>query len=203
MLQYAGLVGSLLLAVAFVLISLNAMRVGLLTKFMGYLGMIAAGASLLLIGSAPALLIEVFWLLAVGYLLIGRWPGGDPVAWKSGKAEPWPTAAEIREQRQAGRREPPKRPRRHAQVRAEAGSGRDRTDPRDRVDPSDDAEAQAQAADSKRSASGASRPFLGRPPSGRAYVGRDARLAFWVLVLPAATCTPVIVLLSRCRRCSP
>ncbi len=99
-LQYAGLLGSLLLAVAFVLISLNAMRVGLLTKFMGYLGMIAAGASLLLIGSAPALLIEVFWLLAVGYLLIGRWPGGDPPAWKTGKSEPWPTAAEIREQRQ-------------------------------------------------------------------------------------------------------
>src|SRR5882757_11483075 len=79
---------------------MNAMRVGLLTKFMGYLGMIAAGASLLLIGSAPALLIEVFWLLAVGYLLAGRWPNGDPVAWKTGQAEPWPTAAEVREQRQ-------------------------------------------------------------------------------------------------------
>jgi hypothetical protein len=99
-LQYAGLVGSLLLAIAFVLIALNAMRVGLLTKFMGYLGMIAAGASLLLIGSAPALLIEVFWLLATGYLLSGRWPNGEPAAWRTGKAEPWPTAAEVREQRQ-------------------------------------------------------------------------------------------------------
>ena len=99
-LQYAGLLGSLMLAVGFVLIALNAMRVGLLTKFMGYLGMIAAGASLLLIGSAPALLIEVFWLLAVGYLLFGRWPNGDPPAWRTGQAEPWPTAAEIREQRQ-------------------------------------------------------------------------------------------------------
>ncbi|HEY2160896.1 MAG TPA: hypothetical protein VGH24_06275 [Solirubrobacteraceae bacterium] len=99
-LQYAGLIGSLLLAVSFVLVSLNAMRVGLLTKFMGYIGIIAAGASLLLIGSAPALLIEVFWLLAVGYLLIGRWPKGDPPAWHTGKAEPWPTAAEVREQRQ-------------------------------------------------------------------------------------------------------
>jgi uncharacterized membrane protein len=99
-LQYAGLLGSLVLAVAFVLISLNAMRVGLLTKFMGYLGMVAAGASLLLIGSAPALLIEVFWLLAIGYMLIGRWPNGDPPAWRTGKAEPWPTAAEVREQRQ-------------------------------------------------------------------------------------------------------
>ena len=64
-LQYAGLIGSLLLAIAFVLVSMNAMRVGLLTKFLGYLGMAAAAASLFLIGSAPALLIEVFWLLAV------------------------------------------------------------------------------------------------------------------------------------------
>src|SRR5260370_29461004 len=46
-LQYLGLVGSLLLAIAFVLVSLNAMRVGLLTRFLGYLGMVAAAASLL------------------------------------------------------------------------------------------------------------------------------------------------------------
>jgi hypothetical protein len=98
-LQYAGLLGSLLLAVSFVLIALNAMRVGLLTRFMGYLGMVAAGASLLLIGSAPALLIEVFWLLAIGYMLAGRWPNGDPPAWRTGQAEPWPSAAEVREQR--------------------------------------------------------------------------------------------------------
>lgn len=105
-LQYAGLIGSLLLAIAFVLVAMNAMRVGLLTKFLGYLGMVAAAASLFLIGSAPALLVEVFWLLAVAYLLAGRWPGGDPRAWVSGQAEPWPTAAEIREQREraAGRR---------------------------------------------------------------------------------------------------
>ena len=99
-LQYAGLLGSLLLAIAFVLISLNAMRVGLLTKFVGYLGIAAAAASLLLIGSAPALLIEVFWMLAVAYLLAGRWPQGDPPAWRTGQAEPWPSAAELREQRQ-------------------------------------------------------------------------------------------------------
>lgn len=99
-LQYAGLIGSLLLAIAFVLVSLNAMRVGLLTRFIGYLGIAAAAASLLLIGSAPALLIEVFWLLAVAYLLSGRWPNGDPPAWRTGQAEPWPSAAEVREQRQ-------------------------------------------------------------------------------------------------------
>lgn len=99
-LQYAGLIGSLLLAISFVLVAMNAMRVGLLTKFLGYLGMIAAASSLFLIGSAPALLVEVFWLMAVAYLLAGRWPSGDPRAWITGQAEPWPTAAEVREQRQ-------------------------------------------------------------------------------------------------------
>jgi hypothetical protein len=112
-LQYAGLIGSLLVAIAFVLIALNAMRLGLLTKFIGYLGMAAAAASLLLIGSAPALLIEVFWLLAVAYLLSGRWPNGDPPAWRTGEAEPWPTAAEVREARQragGGRARPSRKP---------------------------------------------------------------------------------------------
>lgn len=104
-LQYGGLLGSLLLAVGFVLVALNAMRVGLLTRFLGYLGIAAAAASLLLIGSAPALLIEVAWLLAVGYLLTGRWPNGDPPAWRTGEAVPWPANAK-REPRQ---REPRQR----------------------------------------------------------------------------------------------
>jgi uncharacterized membrane protein len=98
-LQYGGLVGSLLLAIAFVLIALNAMRVGLLTKLLGYVGMAAAAASLLLIGSSPALLIEVFWLLGTAYLLSGRWPNGDPPAWRSGEAVPWPSNAQVREER--------------------------------------------------------------------------------------------------------
>jgi hypothetical protein len=116
-LQYAGLIGSLLLAVAFVLIALNAMRVGLLTRFVGYIGIAAAVASLLLIGSAPALLIEVFFLMSTAYLFSGRWPNGDPPAWKTGEAVPWPSSAELREQRMAARgrqgpkrAEPPRRP---------------------------------------------------------------------------------------------
>jgi hypothetical protein len=99
-LQYAGLLGSLLLAIAFVLVSLGAMRVGLLTKFLGYLGIIAAAASILLIESLPAQAIQIIWLLSVAYLLAGRWPSGDPPAWRSGEAVPWPSAAEVRERRQ-------------------------------------------------------------------------------------------------------
>ena len=126
-LQYGGLIGSLLLAVSFVLIALNAMRVGLLTKFSGYIGMAAAAASLLLVGSAPALLIEVFWLLSTAFLLAGRWPSGDPPAWRTGQAVPWPTSAEIREQRLAARgqgRQAPKRGgRAPAPVAAGTGNG--------------------------------------------------------------------------------
>ncbi len=97
--QYAGLLGSLLVAMTLVLISMNAMRVGLLTKFLGYVGIVAAAASLFLLGSVIGVFIEAFWLLAVAYLLAGRWPGGDPPTWASGVAAPWPSAAELREQR--------------------------------------------------------------------------------------------------------
>ncbi len=99
--QYLGLVGALLLAIAFVLISLNAMRVGLLTRFLGYLGMVAAAASLLLIGSAPALLVQVAWLVTIAFLLSGR-QATEPEAWRRGEAVPWPSAAQTREQRQRG-----------------------------------------------------------------------------------------------------
>jgi hypothetical protein len=48
-------------------------------------------------------LIEVFWLLSTAYLLAGRWPNGDPPAWSTGQAVPWPSSAELREQRMAAR----------------------------------------------------------------------------------------------------
>jgi hypothetical protein len=120
-LQYAGLLGSLLLAVAFVLVSLRAMRVGLLTRFVGYLGIVAAAASILLVESLPAQVIQIFWLASVAYLLAGRWPGGDPASWRTGEAEPWPTGAQLREQRERaagrgnGRAKPPPAARRASQ----------------------------------------------------------------------------------------
>jgi hypothetical protein len=87
------------LELGLILIVLNAMRVGLLTKFLGYCGIVVGVAGMLLIGSPPAIAIQIFWLGAVAYLFAGRWPGGDPPAWKSGRAERWPTAAELRDQR--------------------------------------------------------------------------------------------------------
>jgi hypothetical protein len=93
-----GLPGTLGLALSLVFVALNAMRVGLLTRFMGVLGMITGA---LMVIQLPALLIvQFFWLVWLAFLIAGRWPGGAPPAWRTGKAEPWPTAAEVREERQ-------------------------------------------------------------------------------------------------------
>jgi hypothetical protein len=91
--------GLLLIAVGYVMVSLSAMRVGLLTRFMGYLGIIAG--VLTIIPLVPIPIVEAYWLLALAYLISGRWPSGVPPAWASGRAEPWPKT-----QRQRPAREP-------------------------------------------------------------------------------------------------
>jgi hypothetical protein len=91
------------LELGLIMITLNAMRVGVLTKFMGYCGIVVGVAGMLLIGSPPAAAILIFWLGALAYLFSGRWPGGDPPSWRTGRAEPWPTGAELRQQRMRAR----------------------------------------------------------------------------------------------------
>ncbi|MCW2996973.1 MAG: hypothetical protein JWN65_522 [Solirubrobacterales bacterium] len=92
-------IGVLLLAFSFVLISLNAMRVGLLTRFMGILGMIVGALFIIPLGSNLPI-VQCFWLVAIGFLIFGRWPNGRPPAWETGRPEPWPTQQELREQRE-------------------------------------------------------------------------------------------------------
>jgi hypothetical protein len=98
-LQLLGQAAALLVAVAFVLVSLQAMNQGLLSRFMGYLGMFAGALFLFQITQVPV--VQAFWLLALGYLITGRWPSGVPPAWRSGRAEPWPSGAEMRARRAA------------------------------------------------------------------------------------------------------
>jgi hypothetical protein len=93
--------GALALGFAFVLICLNAMRVGLLTRFMGILGCIVGVTFVLPLDQQG--IIRVFWLVALGALILGRWPTAIPKAWATGKAEPWPTQQQVREQREAAR----------------------------------------------------------------------------------------------------
>ena len=98
-----GLPGALGMALALVLVSMNAMRVGLLTRFMGVLGIIT-GALQILPVAVPLPVVQCFWLLMLSLLFLGRWPNGTPPAWRTGDAEPWPSSAQIREQRQRERR---------------------------------------------------------------------------------------------------
>ena len=98
-LQLLGQAAALLMAVAFVLVSMQAMNAGLLSRFMGYLGMFAGALVLFQIIQVPV--VQTYWLLAVAYLISGRWPTGVPPAWRSGRAEPWPSSAELRARRAA------------------------------------------------------------------------------------------------------
>ncbi len=95
--QLVGQLAALIVAVAFVLVSLNTMRVGLLTRFMGYLGIFAGVLVLFVITPIPV--VQAYWLIAVGYLISGRWPTGIPPAWQSGQAEPWPSNQSMRSAR--------------------------------------------------------------------------------------------------------
>jgi MFS family permease len=104
----ATLVGQLIwetsaLALGFgiAIISINAMRVGLLTRFMGVLGVIVGVAVAPILPIDQQGIIRVFWLAALGMLFLGRLPSGTPKAWTTGQAEPWPSQQELREQRAA------------------------------------------------------------------------------------------------------
>lgn len=57
-----------------------AMRVGLLTRFMGYWG-VAGGASLVVLPIGDAMVAA--WIASMGILALGFWPGGRPLAWDS------------------------------------------------------------------------------------------------------------------------
>jgi hypothetical protein len=106
-LQALGLFVALALAVGMIATMVAAMRAGLLPRWLAVLGMFAGLLFLPLFGSSTFQLIPTFWMVAVGILLLGRLPGGDPPAWAAGEARPWPTQAELRAQReQAGASQP-------------------------------------------------------------------------------------------------
>jgi hypothetical protein len=95
--QITQIFGSLALAIALALVSLNAMRTGLLTRLFGVLGIIT-GVTLVIV---PLPIVQVFWLGALALLCLGLWPGGMPPAWRSGMAEPWPSSRPQPAQRPA------------------------------------------------------------------------------------------------------
>src|SRR3984957_9983314 len=103
-LQIGAQLGSLLLAVSVVLIALQSMRVGLLPRPLGYVGIFAGALILFPIIVVPV--VQMGGLLAVGYVISGRWPSGVPPAWRTGNAEPWPSSNEMRARRAAAGQAP-------------------------------------------------------------------------------------------------
>jgi len=83
-----GLGGQLGFLVAMVYTCLYGMRVGLLPRFWGSLGMALGAVSFIFFQFA------LLWFAYLGLLLIGRVPGGKPPAWESGEAIPWPSPGE-------------------------------------------------------------------------------------------------------------
>jgi len=102
--SYARVFGALAFAIGLANISLNAMRCGLLTRFLGVLGMISGILYVLTFGTPLYQVPFVFFIIFLGVLIGGHWFSGVPPAWASGKAEPWPSSQEIRAQREAERR---------------------------------------------------------------------------------------------------
>jgi hypothetical protein len=85
-----GSAGTLALAVAFVLFGINGMRVGLLTRFMGIIAAIVGVLYVIPLLAGP-LVVQLVWLLALGVLFLGHWPGGRGPAWQTGEAIEWPS----------------------------------------------------------------------------------------------------------------
>jgi hypothetical protein len=88
--------GSLAVAFLFVMLPLRARRVGLLSPFMSILGVITGALLVLQIVPPVSVVLQCFWLGAIGVLYLAKWPGGRGPAWASGEPEPWPSAAEKR-----------------------------------------------------------------------------------------------------------
>lgn len=101
-LQGFTLGGSIALGVGLGMTALNAMRAGLLSRFMGVLGIFVG---VLLVIPLGVQILQLFWFAALALLFRGRWPGGRGPAWETGEATPWPGAAEQREEMERRRAE--------------------------------------------------------------------------------------------------
>ena len=101
-------VGTLSIAAAFIMISLRCMRVGLLTRMMGIVGIISG--VLFLIPLTPLPVIQALWLVFIAAMLLQF--GGRPLpeAWTAGEARPWPVRERVpRQGRQPREPRPPGR----------------------------------------------------------------------------------------------
>jgi hypothetical protein len=98
---YLTPLAGLALAAGMIITMVVSVRVGLLPRWLAMVG--GVSAVLLLLPVEILDVVPAFWLVAVGILLGGRWPNGDPPAWARGEAVPWPAPGEREGDRKAGR----------------------------------------------------------------------------------------------------
>jgi hypothetical protein len=91
--DYVSLVAGLALAVGMIAVMINALRVGLVPRWMGILGIFTGLLIFLPIGGAELQVVPAFWMVMVGILFVGKWPNGEPPAWAAGEARPWPPSS--------------------------------------------------------------------------------------------------------------
>lgn len=87
--ELVQLAALLALAFAFIYCCLNGMRIGLLTRFWGALGIAIGAASIFGLYQ-----LGIIWFIYFGLLVAGWLPGGRPPAWAAGEAVPWPSPGE-------------------------------------------------------------------------------------------------------------
>lgn len=97
----AQYVGNLIFGIWISLTSLEAQRIGLITRFLGYFGI---GAGITTAINLPiGIYLFVGWAGSVGILMLGYWPGGGrPPAWDEGREVTW-DEVDARGPTQAGR----------------------------------------------------------------------------------------------------
>jgi len=97
-LQLLLTLGTLAVAGAFIMVSMRAMRVGLLTRMMGTVGIIAG--VLFLIPLTPLPVVQALWLVFFGAMLLNFGNRPLPEAWMVAEARPWPPRQNARPPRQ-------------------------------------------------------------------------------------------------------
>lgn len=93
--------GQLAVAAGFVLISLRAMRVGLLTRMLGTIGIISG--VLFLIPLTPLPVVQALWLVFIAALLLEFAGKPLPPAWAVAEARPWPSGGSSPRERRPAR----------------------------------------------------------------------------------------------------
>jgi hypothetical protein len=104
--SYIDLLAGLSFAVGIVTTAVNALRVGLLPRWMGILGILTGVLIFLPIGGATLEIVPAFWMVMMGILYVGKWPNQEPPAWLDGKARPWPSRAQLRDAARSAKGQP-------------------------------------------------------------------------------------------------